>query len=344
MSPIRDRRSIFCISRSASKICQLKSEMRNPKSEISAPLTFRPIFMERIWGGRKLAELFGKKLPANKRIGESWEIVDRPEAQSVVARGPLKGKTLHELWKEGRSLIFGEVPNAPRFPLLIKLLDAHEKLSLQVHPPEQVARKLGGEPKTEFWYVAAADPGAELLLGFCKPSTRVQFENALREGTAADYVHKIRVKPSDAAFLPAGRLHAVSAGNLLIEVQQNSDTTYRVFDWNRRDDSGQPRQLHIKQAMASIDFKDVTPKLVRPKGETLVRHELFEVQKWNLDSPREATPRGQFAVVCCVTGKLRCADVDLAPGEFFLVPARLQDRQLQPRRKGTRLLRITIPT
>ena len=317
--------------------------MRNPKSEISAPLTFRPIFMERIWGGRKLAELFGKKLPANKRIGESWEIVDRPEAQSVVARGPLKGKTLHELWKEGRLLIFGEVPNAPRFPLLIKLLDAHEKLSLQVHPPEQVARKLGGEPKTEFWYVAAADPGAELLLGFCKPSTRVQFENALREGTAADYVHKIRVKPGDAAFLPAGRLHAVSAGNLLIEVQQNSDTTYRVFDWNRRDDSGQPRQLHVKQAMASIDFKDVTPKLVRPKGETLVRHELFEVQKWNLDSPREATPRGQFAVVCCVTGKLRCADVDLAPGEFFLVPARLQDRQLQPRRKGTRLLRITIP-
>ena len=300
--------------------------------------------MERIWGGRKLAELFGKKLPANKRIGESWEIVDRPEAQSVVARGPLKGKTLHELWNESRLLIFGEVPNAPRFPLLIKLLDAHEKLSLQVHPPEQVARKLGGEPKTEFWYVAAADPGAELLLGFCKPSTRVQFENALREGTAADYVHKIRVKPGDAAFLPAGRLHAVSAGNLLIEVQQNSDTTYRVFDWNRRDDSGQPRQLHVKQAMASIDFKDVTPKLVRPKGETLVRHELFEVQKWNLDSPREATPRGQFAVVCCVTGKLRCADVDLAPGEFFLVPARLQDRQLQPRRKGTRLLRITIPT
>jgi len=299
--------------------------------------------MERIWGGRKLAELFGKKLPANKRIGESWEIVDRPEAQSVVARGPLKGKTLHELWKEGRLLIFGEVPNAPRFPLLIKLLDAHEKLSLQVHPPEQVARKLGGEPKTEFWYVAAADPGAELLLGFCKPSTRVQFEYALREGTAADYVHKIPVKPGDAAFLPAGRLHAVSAGNLLIEVQQNSDTTYRVFDWNRRDDSGQPRQLHVKQAMASIDFKDVTPKLVRPKGETLVRHEFFEVQKWNLDSPREATPRGQFAVVCCVTGKLRCADVDLAPGEFFLVPARLQDRQLQPRRKGTRLLRITIP-
>src|SRR5437870_10061227 len=132
MSPIRDRRSIFCISRSASKICQLKFEIRNPKSEISAPLTFRPIFMERIWGGRKLAELFGKKLPANKRIGESWEIVDRPEAQSVVARGPRKDKTLHELWKEGRSLIFGEVPNAPRDRKSTRLNSSHVAISYAV--------------------------------------------------------------------------------------------------------------------------------------------------------------------------------------------------------------------
>src|SRR6266567_5303187 len=135
MSPIRDRRSIFCISRSASKICQLKSEIRNPKSEISAPLTFRPIFMERIWGGRKLAELFGKNLPLNVRIGESWEIVDRPEAQSVVAKGPLRGTTLHELWTEYQEEVFGETRALPRFPLLIKILDARDKLSLQVHPP-----------------------------------------------------------------------------------------------------------------------------------------------------------------------------------------------------------------
>src|SRR5947209_6233119 len=334
MSPIRDRRSIFCISRSASKICQLKSEIQNPKSEISAPLTFRPIFMERIWGGRKLAELFGKNLPANKRIGESWEIVDRPEAQSVVARGPLKGKTLHELWKEGQLLIFGEVPNAPRFPLLIKLLDAHEKLSLQVHPPEQVARKLGGEPKTEFWYVAAADPGAELLLGFRKPSARDQFEKALSEGTAADYVHKIPVRPGDAAFLPAGRIHAVSAGNLLIEIQQNSDTTYRVFDWNRVDDKGKPRQLHIEQALQCIDFNDVAPKLVEPQDELLVRHELFEVQKWNLAAPREISSKGRFAIVCCLSGSLRCGDAHLSPGEFCLIPASLPVQKLEPRRKG----------
>jgi mannose-6-phosphate isomerase len=311
--------------------------------DLAGPLIFRPIFMERIWGGRRLKSKFGKKLPPKKRIGESWEIVDRPEAQSVVGRGPLKGKTLHELWMQHRSLVFGELPDAPRFPLLVKLLDADENLSLQVHPPEQVARKLGGEPKTEFWYVPVADPGAELLLGFCKPIAREEFEIALREGTAADYVHKIPVKPGDAAFLPAGRLHAVSKGNLLIEIQQNSDTTYRVFDWNRVDDKGKRRQLHIEQALQCIDFNDVAPKLVEPQGELLVRHELFEVQKWNLDQPRAAAPLGQFAIVCCLTGQLTCANLSVSPGEIFLVPAQLKDRQLKPLGAQTSLLRVTIP-
>jgi len=308
--------------------------------------------MERIWGGRKLAELFGKNLPTNKRIGESWEIVDRPEAQSVVACGPLKGKTLHELWTQYREPIFGDVADAPRFPLLIKLLDAREKLSLQVHPPENVARKLGGEGKTEFWYVAAADPGAELFLGFREPITREQFEKALRNGTAADYVHKISVKPGDVAFLPAGRLHAVNAGNLLIEIQQNSDTTYRVFDWNRIDSTtGKPRRLHVEQALQCIDFDDVRPKMVESRGEVLIKHALFEIQKWNLDHARDVAPLGQFAVVCCLKGQLACANVDpstglrtsLAPGEFFLVPAQLQDRQLKPFAARTTLLRVTIP-
>ena len=325
------------------KFTNLKSENRNPKSEISGPLTFEPIFMERIWGGRRLESTFGKKLPPKTRIGESWEIVDRADAQSVVARGPLQGKTLRELWTKDRSSIFGEVPDTPRFPLLIKLLDAHEKLSLQVHPSEQLAGKLGGEAKTEFWYVADADPSAELLLGFREPIQRDQFESALREGTAADYVHKISVKPSDAAFLPAGRLHAVSAGNLLIEIQQNSDTTYRVFDWNRVDNKGELRQLHIEQALQCIDFNDMRPQLIESSGELLIRHKLFEIQRWNLDSPRESVPLGQFAIVCCLTGQLVCANVDLAPGEFFLVPAQLLDRQLKPASKGSSLLRVTIP-
>jgi len=300
--------------------------------------------MERIWGGRKLAELFGKHLPPNKRIGESWEIVDRPEAQSIVANGPLKGATLHELWSQHRQEIFGNLPNSPRFPLLIKLLDAQEKLSLQVHPPEKIATRLGGEPKTECWYVASAEPSAELFVGFKKSITREEFEKSLRAGSAADYVHTIRVQDGDAMFLPAGRFHAVGAGNVLAEIQQNSDTTYRVFDWNRVDHStDKPRRLHVDQALESIDFNDVAPKLIEPKGELLVKHELFELQKWNLDSPREVTPRGQFTIVCCLTGSVSCADVDLRPGEFFLVPAPLQDRQLHPRADGTTVLRVTIP-
>jgi mannose-6-phosphate isomerase len=311
---------------------------------MTSPLTFEAIFMERMWGGRRLDSVFGKKLPPNTRIGESWEIVDRLEAQSVVANRLLKGKTLHELWTQNRHDIFGDVPETPRFPLLIKLLDAQERLSLQVHPPEEVAAKLGGEPKTEFWYVGAADPGAELFLGFRELITREQFKRVLDKGTVEDWVQKIRVKAGDAMFLPGGRLHAVGGGNLLVEIQQNSDTTYRVFDWNRVDATGKARQLHVDQALQCIDFTDVGPHLIEPNSEVLIKHELFEIQKWNLDSSREIAPLGQFAIVCCLTGSLRCASVDLVPGEFFLIPARLQDRRVGPLKKATSLLRVTIPT
>ena len=173
--------------------------------------------------------------------------------------------------------------------------------------------------------------------------TRARFEEALNSGTVAEYVHRIHVKTGDAMFLPAGRLHAVGEGNLLVEIQQNSDTTYRVFDWNRVDDQGRPRQLHVDQALQCIDFNDVRPQLVQTEAENLLHHDSFEIQKWDLGSAREIAPWGQFAIVCCLTGKLRCADVDLGPGEFFLIPARLQDRSVEPINKSTSLLRITIP-
>ena len=300
--------------------------------------------MERIWGGRKLAELFGKDLPANMRIGESWEIVDRPDAQSVVANGPLRGLTLHDVWLQHRDEIFGDLPDAPRFPLLIKILDADGKLSLQVHPPENAASKLGGEPKSEFWYVADADPGAELFLGFGAPITRGRFEEKVGDGTVIDYVQKIAVRTGDAVFLPAGRVHAVGAGNLLIEIQQNSDTTYRVFDWNRiNPTTSKPRELQIEQALQCIDFGDIQPKLIESQGELLISHSLFEIRKWNLDETREAAPLGQFAIVCCLTGNLRCANAKLAAGEVFLIPAHLEQRQLKPLAPDTSLLRVTIP-
>ena len=313
---------------------------RNPASV----LTFEPIFMERMWGGRKLADLFGKKLPSKKRIGESWEIVDRPEAQSIVTNGPLRGKTLRELWTQHGDEIFGAVHRSERFPLLIKLIDAREKLSLQVHPPENVASMFGGEPKTEFWYVAAADEKAELFLGFSESIARDRFEEKLRDGTIIDRVQRIPVRSGDAVFLPAGRLHAVGAGNLLIEIQQNSDTTYRVFDWNRTDPTTRKqRELHVEQAVQAIDFEDVQPKLIEIEGELLVSDSLFEIGKWNLNKPRDAAPLGQFAIICCLTGRLSCAKAALAPGELSLVPAFLNERELKPLAPDTSLLRVTIP-
>ena len=315
----------------------------SPKN-LTAPLAFEPVFIERMWGGRRLESAFHKKLPPQKRIGESWEIVDRPEAQSVVAGGPLRGKTLHELWTQRRKEIFGDVPDTPRFPLLIKILDAHEKLSLQVHPPENLAGRLGGEPKSEFWYAVAADPDAEVLLGFRGPITRDKFEERLRDGTVIDHIYRIAARAGHAVFLPAGRVHAVGAGNLLIEIQQNSDTTYRIFDWNRIEPAtGTKRDLHVQQAIQCIDFDDVQPKLIEPRGELLVSYPLFEIQKWNLDKAREASPVGQFTIVCCLTGNLSCGNAKFVPGEVFLIPADLEVRQLKPLAPDTSLLRVTIP-
>jgi len=310
---------------------------------LASPLLFEPLFQERIWGGRKLADLFGKKLPPNKPIGESWEIVDRPEAQSMVRDGPLADRSLHDLWVNFREEVFGKVSDTPRFPLLIKLLDARQKLSLQVHPAEEVAESLGGEAKTEFWYVAAAEPGAEIYVGLRRTMAREQFEHALRSGTVAECVHAVPVKEGDAMFLPSGRFHAIGTGNVLVEVQQNSDTTYRLFDWNRLDNTGQSRSLHIEEALQCIDFNDVAPKLIQPKGDLLVRHDLFVVEKWNLESPREVAGREQCAIVCCLSGSLRCGDADFTRGQFFLVPASMPDREIHPRGEGTSLLRVTIP-
>ncbi len=309
---------------------------------VTSPLLFEPIFMERVWGGRRLEALYGKRLPPGATIGESWEFVDRREAQSVVREGAYRGRTLHELWLESRELVFGGIPDAPRFPLLVKLLDAQEKLSLQVHPPPEVAGEIGGESKTEFWYIADAAAGAELYAGLEKHSSRRKIEEALQSGTVEDHIHRLSVRSGDAMFLPSGRVHAIGAGIVIVEIQQNSDTTYRVFDWNRAGADGSPRELHIAESLRSIDFADYEPGLVESHGESLLRHQLFDVEKWQLTGARCVTAQGSFAIVHCLTGELECSGVRLRPGEFFLVPACLEERHLAPAAEDTSLLRVTI--
>ena len=300
--------------------------------------------MERVWGGRRLEKLFGKKLPPGKRIGESWEIVDRPEAQSVVRQGPLRGRTLHELWVKDRAEIFGaDLPDTPRFPILAKLLDASEKLSLQVHPPAEIAESLGGEAKSELWYFAASDEGGEIFAGLRAGVEKAQFEAALRDGGVADLVHRIAVHAGDAFFVPSGRLHGIGKGNLIVEIQQNSDTTYRVFDWERRDEKGERRELHRAEALQAIRFADYEPECLQPCGEQVLRCSYFVVERWELEQDRRSLDRPAFAIFACLSGVVDCAGVEFRAGDFFLVPALGGEAEITPRAPGTSLLRITLP-
>jgi mannose-6-phosphate isomerase len=313
------------------------------KLNLTEPLVFEPLFMERVWGGRHLESLYRKRLPSAALIGESWEIVDRPEAQSVVHEGQLRGATLHELWCKHRPQIFGKVADAPRFPILAKLLDARQNLSLQVHPPREIASKLGGESKTELWYIAHAEPKARLYAGVKKGTTREIFEKALEHGKVEKHLHALELKSGDAIFLPSGRMHALGAGNVLVEIQENSDTTYRIYDWDRAKKGGVPRQMHIAEAMQCVDFEDVEPDLLQTKSESLIKHELFEIDKWELKRARAIADLGHFAIIVCLTGELECAGRRFQPGDFFLLPAQLEDRLARPIGTDTSLLRVTMP-
>jgi mannose-6-phosphate isomerase len=299
------------------------------------PLTFQPIFKQRVWGGRNLERLYQKPLPPDQRIGESWEITDRPEGVSLIANGPLAGKNLRWLMEQHRQDVLGaQAATTGPFPLLVKILDAQETLSVQVHPPAAVAAQLGGESKTEIWYITDATPQAELFVGLKPGVTRADFEQRIKDGTVAEALHHFLVKAGDAMFLPSGRLHAIGGGNVLFEIQQNSDTTYRVFDWNRVGLDGKPRELHIAQSLASIDFNDFAPSLIASKysrNETfkvryLVDDPLFRVDACQVKRGRRFHLRSASAqVLGLLRGRLAIVHGDttltLKAGEFCLLPA-----------------------
>src|SRR5579862_3405328 len=301
------------------------------------PLTFQPIFKERVWGGRALERLYKKKLPPKVPIGESWEISDRPGDASVIANGPLAGKNLHWLMENHERELLGESKAANgRFPLLIKILDAQEKLSLQVHPPAHKAAELRGEPKTEAWYIADTAPGAELYVGLKRGVTRTDFENKITSGGVAECFHRVPVKAGDTMFLPSGRVHAIGAGLVIFEIQQNSDTTYRVFDWNRKGLDGKPRELHVAQSLASIDFNDFEPRLIRSqysrnavlKVRYLVDDPLFRIDACQVKRGERFHLRSDaLQIIGLLKGRLEISHGEskllLNPGEFALLPASL---------------------
>ena len=311
------------------------------------PLRFHPCYFEKVWGGRKLETSLGRQFPPDAPIGESWEVSDHPHGRSVVANGPQAGATLREMIaRYGADLLGTRVfaTDAETFPLLVKYIDAQDMLSVQVHPDDAYAATHAGEAgKTEMWYVLSADPGACLIAGLCAGVTAEQFRDALAAGDPAQLLHHMPVKTGDSIFIPSGRIHAIMPGLLVLEIQQSSDTTYRLYDWGRLGLDGKPRELHIEQAMAVANWTDYTPHpgtgppIVegRNRKTVLTRCQYFVVEKYDLlDERRFHSDGGSFSILNCVAGSGELhwdgGSETLHFGDSLLLPACITSFALQP--------------
>ncbi|MDQ8203859.1 type I phosphomannose isomerase catalytic subunit [Pelagicoccus sp. SDUM812003] len=293
---------------------------------MSAPIFFKAIYQERVWGARNLSEALGRDLPEGKVIGEAWEVVDRPEAQSVVTGGDFDGKTIRELISENATAIMGEGYDAQRpFPILIKWLDCADRLSLQVHPPASVAPELKGEPKTENWYIADCKEDASLIVGLKNGATREEFEKRLEDNTLEECIHRFPVKPGDSILVESGRLHAIDAGNLILEIQQNSDTTYRVYDWGRVGLDGKPRQLHVEESLKSIQWDDFEPSAMSSAGESVVLADCQEFRlvkyAFHAETPVIRMESGEPRLLSVVDGEVEVNGTAVTRGDNVLLPA-----------------------
>ena len=284
---------------------------------INRLIRFKPVYQSRVWGGRALADKLSRALPEDGPIGESWEIVDRPEAQSVDVE---TGQTLRELIREHPETIMGPGYDPERpFPILVKWLDCAQRLSLQVHPPENIADQLGGESKTECWYIADTTPEAALIVGLRNGVTRDKFEQAIEKENLEPLLHRFTVLPGQSILLESGRLHAIDAGNLILEIQENSDTTYRVYDWGRKGLDGKPRQLHVDESLKSIDFNDFEPQPnainTAPGEHLLASCGQFRLRQINLERGAEFTlaAESEPSIVSLVEGTAS----DWATGESY---------------------------
>ncbi len=292
------------------------------------PLKFRPIFKERIWGGRQIEEVFGKNLPKNVKIGESWELADLPDDKSEVVNGPLAGQTIDRIIEQFGDAITGIDNYHPPLPLLIKILDAQDVLSVQVHPDAATCQRTGkGDPKTEAWYIIDAQPGAVIYKGLKPGTTRQQFADAVANGTCEDYLNKVPVAVGECHFLPSGTCHAIGAGLLIAEIQQPSDTTYRVYDWNRVDPvTGQGRQLHIADALECIHFDPAGDNLSVKTTGRLVDADEFKVDKGHQIAGAEVLLTKQMKILVILSGSGQFTVEDIKPVEFdkgdcVLIPA-----------------------
>jgi mannose-6-phosphate isomerase len=301
----------------------------------------QPVFKERVWGGRRLADLLGKSLPPDVRIGESWELADHPHGRSLVAEGPMAGKTLRWVLERHGAALLGRDEfargAAARFGILVKFIDATDRLSVQVHPDDAYAgvHHAGESGKAEAWSVIHAEPGAWLIHGLKPGVTRAAFASALKSGKVEELLPVRPVKAGDFIWVPPGTVHAIGPGVVLAEVQQNSDVTYRVYDWNRKGLDGKPRELHVREALETIRFSG-DPMPAGGRGKTsdetglVIDHladcHAFSLSRIQLDRrPWAADTDGGYVALVVLSGAARLTTSDgslaIRAGDTVLVPA-----------------------
>jgi len=325
------------------------------------PIKFEPLYKEKIWGGRRLADVLGKALPDGKKIGESWEVSQHAHGTSVVANGAYRGETLAEMVARFPAEVMGStgIKRADgRFPLLFKFLDASDILSVQVHPDDAYAVAAGDLGKTECWYVVDALPGSRITKGLKPGVTPDEFERRALAGTVGECLNSFPVAGGEVIFIPAGTVHAIGAGCLVAEIQQNSDTTYRVFDWNRLGADGKPRDLHVKDALAVIDFDRRLPNTETPEvicELPFVRESLVACDKFILESAvisksgglDEASDSFTMLVVLEGEGALHYGpgldgSLPVRKGETLLLPAALGRWRVETD-ATVKMLRVRLP-
>jgi len=322
------------------------------------PLRLEPIYQYCLWGGRRLSRLLSAPLPGDGSIGEAWVLSDRTDHQSVVANGPLKGQTLGQLMEQFREQVMGNLTSRfRRFPLLLKFLDAHEMLSVQVHPSEDPSELIsaGDMAKTEAWVVIEAEEGSQIYAGLKPGTTAGNLRQSLGDGTIVEHLMSIAPKPGDAVFIPAGTVHTLGNGVVVFEVQQNSDVTFRLYDWGHIDpETKAPRPLQVDQALACIEFGASNSGLVTPRVEItspVERERLFDCPAfllWRVRGQEAFTvgAAGEPRVLVGITGtgQIICDGTPHAVGrgDVWLLPAEAGECVFQPGDEVT-MLEIAIP-
>ncbi|HIE97872.1 MAG TPA: class I mannose-6-phosphate isomerase [Planctomycetes bacterium] len=320
------------------------------------PLSFTPLLKQIRWGGTKLGSLLNKAVGAADDYAESWEIADHDSGQSVVAGGPFAGKTLRELIASHRSELLGRQSDMSQFPLLIKFLDANDWLSLQVHPNDRQALTWNPDEKgkTEAWIIVGAEPDSQICAGLQQGVTRDEFQRHLQDGTVENTLHLIPAVPGDCIYVPAQTVHAIGPGIVLAEVQQQSNLTFRLHDWGRVGADGKPREIHVEESLACIDFERGPVNPVVPvelasgdhQCEELVRCDYFVIRRHHSVKTIDLELDDRFRIVMVLDGRTELTTesgpLTLARGETLLLPASLQQAKFTPSAQVT-FLEILTP-